>query len=316
MAFTLETYLPDHLEGMLQLYNAQTAGEPHIALLSPALFGELVEAKPWFDATGLLVALDRGAVVGWVHACVAPGTEPWHDGVQRTGRIAMLICPPQHLEVGQALVAEATRWLADRGQHEAMALHAQGGYPLYRGLWMGGEPICPTTLPHLHLAFEVNGYHAALESVFMTARLDSAPRVPQPRVAVEFEAGEATMAHDGMRHSWTGFRPCSVRARVHGQEAGFLGWAMLPHVAARLGAPCASIWSLGVPEAHRRQGIAAALVGRALAQAWAEGARFVSLGTQLWNSAAHATYARFGMAPERLIIGRMRNPTVPEARVV
>jgi GNAT superfamily N-acetyltransferase len=81
---------------------------------------------------------------------------------------------------------------------------------------------------------------------------------------------------------------------------------VLPQVEERLGAPCLNIWGLGVDERHRRKGLASALVSRTLSRAYAQGARVASVGTQLWNTAAHATYAKLGFRPHRLLIGRIR----------
>ena len=61
---------------------------------------------------------------------------------------------------------------------------------------------------------------------------------------------------------------------------------------------------MGVAEKHRRKGIASALLARAMAEAHDLGARFGSASTQLWNQAAHATYAKAGFQPHRLVVGR------------
>jgi GNAT superfamily N-acetyltransferase len=52
------------------------------------------------------------------------------------------------------------------------------------------------------------------------------------------------------------------------------------------------------------RGIATARISRAMARAYAEGARFASVGTQLWNAPAHATYARLGFRPHCVLVGR------------
>jgi hypothetical protein len=75
MNFSIDTYDRKYLDGMTELYNAETAFEPHIAPLNPERFVKLVEKKSYFDATGLFVAMEAGRVVGWVHACVAAGSE-------------------------------------------------------------------------------------------------------------------------------------------------------------------------------------------------------------------------------------------------
>jgi GNAT superfamily N-acetyltransferase len=289
---------------MTALYNAETAFEPHIAPLSPERFLQLVEKKSYFDPQGLFVAVDKDEVLGWIHACVAAGSESSYDPHSPVPRIRMLIFPRDRLKVGAALVEEATTWLKQTGHSEIEALHAKRGYPFYRGLWCGGEPMGPATMPHVQLALEVGGYKNTQESIFMTAEMSSPPQALQPEVRVEFVEEAAQMAHEPMRESWIGFEPMRTRAVIDGEAVGAISWALLPYVADRLGAPCMNIWGLGVREEHRRKGIAGALISRAMARSFGQGARFASVGTQLWNAPAHATYAKLGFAPHCVLVGR------------
>ncbi len=324
MSISIEAYDRRYLEPITALYNRETASEPHIAPLDPERFVALVERKSAFDPAGLLVAVAGGAVVGWVHACVAAGSEPGHDPARPVPRIRMLIFSPSQLKVGNALVAAATDWLkqaAEKSGNAAAdappaclaieAMHASAGYPFYRGLWLGGEPMGPASLPHLQLAFAVGSYRNTHESVFMVARLTAPPREPEAAVPFNWLEAAVPMAHAPMRESWTGFEPQRIVAMVNDEEAGQIGWVLLPHVAERLGAPCLNIWSLSVREPHRRRGIAAALVGRALARGYTLGARSASLGTQLWNAPAHATYAKFGFEPYCVLVGRTLELAAP-----
>lgn len=301
----VETYEDSLLEGMVEVFNRETAAEPHIAPLSVQVFQDLVAAKSHFDPSGLLVAVSGSEVVGWVHACVAPPSEPWQDPEQTVGRIRMLIFPRADLRLGSALVSEATRWLRETELTEFEAINCSAGYPFYRGLWMGAEPMCPTgALPQVELALEVGGYKKQLESIMMTAKLDGPP--PATGAAVELDLVEtpATMAHEPMRESWTGFEPMTVQAMIGDEQVGSIGWVALPHVAQKLGSPCVNVWSLSVQEQHRRKGIASALLARALKLGYAEGARHASVGTQLWNVAAQATYSKFGYTPYCVVGGR------------
>jgi GNAT superfamily N-acetyltransferase len=309
MSFRIDTYSRNHIESMTARYNAETAFEPHIAPLDPERFIALVEAKAAFDPAGLLLAVEDGRVVGWVHACVAAGSEPGHDPREMVPRLRMLIFPADRMKIGNALVTEATAWLqhtpaARGGVRKLEALHAEAGYPFYRGLWLGGEPMGPATMPHVQVALEVGGYKNTLESVFMTAEMSTPPPDTRAASPVEFIESVAEWAHEAMQESWTGFQPMRIQALVNGEEAGSIGWVVVPHVAARLGAPVMNIWSLGVRDRFRRQGIASALVARAMTLGHAAGARFGSLGTQLWNAPAHATYARFGFRPHCVLVGR------------
>jgi len=304
MGFSIDVYDRRHLDGMTALYNSETDFEPHIAPLTPDRFVELVEKKSYFDPSGLFAAIEAGKVVGWVHACVAAGSEGHHDPENKIPRIRMLIYPRDRLKVGGALVAEATAWLKRSGQSRFLAMHAQVGYPFYRGLWLGGEPMCPASLPHVHIAFEVGGYKTTQESIFMTIEMDGPPKEVRAEVDLEFDESAASMAHEPMRESWIGFEPMRTQAFMGDEAVGSIAWVMLPYVADRLGAPCMNVWGLGVREKHRRKGIATALISHTMARSYELGARFASVGTQLWNAPAHATYAKLGFKPHCMVIGR------------
>jgi GNAT superfamily N-acetyltransferase len=201
------------------------------------------------------------------------------------------------------LVTEATEWLKQSGQKQFLAMHAQVGYPFYRGLWLGGEPMCPVTLPQLQIAFEVGGYKNTQESIFMVRQMSSPPAEIKPAVAVEFIEVAAEMKHEPMRESWLGFEPRRTKAFSGEEEIGSIGWVIQPHLD-RLGVACLNIWSLGVKEGYRRRGLASALVLQVMARGYTLGARFASVGTQLWNAPAHATYAKLGYQPYCVLTGR------------
>jgi GNAT superfamily N-acetyltransferase len=304
MSVSLETYDRRYLEEMTALYNAETAFEPHIAPLDPERFVALVESKSYFDPDGLFVARQDGRVVGWAHVCVAPSSEGHHDPAEPSPRLCMLIFPRDRLPVGGALVSAATAWLRRAGQAEILAMHPRRGYPFYRGLWLGGEPMGPATMPHVQLALAVAGYRATQQDVFMTTETRSPPTVLASAVNAEFVESAAEMKHEPMRESWIGFEPRRITVHVGGELAGGIGWVVLPHMADRLGTPCMNIWDLWVREKHRRNGLGAALVSRAMAGRYGRGARFASVLTPLWNGPAHRTYAKCGFQPPGLNLGR------------
>jgi len=311
MPFTLAPYDRKHLEGMCRLYNDETAFEPFIAPMTPERFVQLVEPKAAFDAAGVRVALEGGEVVGWVHAAVAHPTEIYQKPDAVTPEIEMLVFRRERMDVGAALVAEATAWLKKSAQPKLLAMHCAMGYPFYRGLWMGGEPMGTVLMPHVQVAFEVGGYKNTHESVFLVAKMDRAPAEAKTTEPVEFRDEPAAMAHAPMADSWTGFAPQASTAYIGGQKVGQIGWTVTPQVAAKLGAPAMSIWMLGVNQEHRRKGIGAALTARSMRASFAAGARHCCLGTQLWNAPAMATYAKFGFHPYCILVGRTLDLTAP-----
>ncbi|MCC7144966.1 MAG: GNAT family N-acetyltransferase [Phycisphaeraceae bacterium] len=306
MSLTIHTYERRWLEGMVEVYNRETAEERYIAPLTAELFLQLVEPKSYFDPKGLFVAEEGGVVLGWIHACVAAGSESWQNVQQKDARIRMLLFSRRRLDVGQELVRQATAWLKQSGREKALAIDASRGYPFYRGLWCGGEPMLPVTLPHVQAVLEIGGYKTNQQSILLTAQIDSPPQVPAtaPDVAVEYREEMTPMAHEPMRESWVGFEPRSINATIQGQYAGSIGYVLIPHTQARLGSSCVNIWGLGVDERFRRKGIGGALIGRVLEAGYRLGARHATVGTQLWNAGAQLTYAKLGYEPACVMVGR------------
>jgi GNAT superfamily N-acetyltransferase len=304
MKFSIENYDRKYLDAMTELYNAETAFEPYIAPLNSERFIDLVEKKSYFDPSGLFIAIESGKVTGWVHACVTSGSEAWHNPDNKVPHIRMLIYPKDSLKIGQALVSEANTWLKKSGQSKFLAIHAEVGYPFYRGLWLGGEPMGSSAMPHVQLAFEFGGYKNTQESIFMTAKMIPPSKEINANERIEIITSKVTMAHKPMEESWAGFEPMMTQARIGDETVGSIGWVIIPYFAEKLGASCMNIWSLGIREELRRKGIATTLVSHTMAQAYKLGARYASVATQFWNTPAHATYAKLGFIPYQLVIGR------------
>lgn len=304
MALDLRPYEQRYLEAMLRLYNQQVAHEPHVADLTPQVFVSLVERKSYFNPDHLLIAMEGGEVVGWIHAAVTAATETWLGPQHRYARISMLVYYPERLRVGLELVRVALQRLADQEHKPVWVMHAEGGYPFYRGLFTGGEYMCPASLPHLHLAFGYHGCTATSQSIFKVARFEASPPLLEATVSAEYVEAPLSPPHPTVAESWAGFDPRVIYANINGDNAGAIGWVMQPHLQTKLGAPCANIYMLGVAGHHQRKGIAAALVSRAARAAFAAGARLMTVGTQVHNQAAHRTYDKLGFLAAGLSIGR------------
>jgi hypothetical protein len=283
----IQTYCVELLEQLCDCWNAATVGEPAIARLTPERFQHYVATKSFFDPSGLFAAVERGRVLGWVHACVAGATEPWQNGAQVSSRLRMLLFPPDRLDIGLTLIEEASRWLAPQPFGAPEAMSSRAGYPMYRGLWLGGEPVLPATMPHAHAALEIAGYRPIHQTLGMAARMAAPPEALAAPADVELCAGPAAMKHEAMRESWTGFQPQWIDAMHAGEPVGSIGWVLLPELAEKIGAPGMSIWTLSVRDSHRRRGIA--------------------------DHAAQATYIRVRFRPTHLLIGRELRGSVAEA---
>lgn len=304
-AVIVEPYAKRDVPALVRLFNHQCELERHVAVLTPEMFAQFVEAKPYFDPHGLQVARRGGEIVGWVHAAITGPTEPWYDTAMRLARVSMFVYRPGELEVGRALINTATQYLRDQGHERIYAFHAHGGYPFYRGLFTGGEYTGPSSLAHLHQALRHCGYTTTHESVTQSVAMPAAPKLVEPRVPAEFHDQPLTMAHETMAASWTGFEPRVIDVTIEGEHAGQIGYVLLPHLAARLGSPCLDIYSMGVTPERRRLGLASSLVNRAMRAGYDRGARVASVYTEMHNQAAAGTYARCGFVPFGVNLGRV-----------
>jgi hypothetical protein len=304
MSFSIENYDRKYLDGMVEQYNDETSFEPYIAKLNSDLFIKLVEEKSYFDPKAVFVAIEKGKVIGWIHACLASGSEAWHNPEKKVPHIRMLIFAKEQIKVGQTLVTEANKWLKQSGQNKFLAIHAEVGYPFYRGLWLGGEPMGSSAMPHIQLAFEYGGYKNTQESIFMTAKMLGLPREIKSNIKLEMITSKTNITHKTMQESWAGFEPMTTQTYIGNDLVGSIGWTIIPYLVDKLGASCLNIWSLGIKEEHRGKGIATTLVSDVMIQAYKLGARFASVGTQFWNVPAYMTYAKLGFIPYQLVIGR------------
>jgi len=304
LSLTIDTYDRRYLDAMVKLYNEQTAHEPHIAPLSAEFFTDFIETKSYFDPNGLFVARENGDVVGWVHASIAHGTEIWHNAEQTHAHIDMLMFPREKLAVGRTLVAEAVKWLKPHGHKTIEGMGAVYGYPFYRGLWVGGERICLVSIPQIHLAMACEGFIVQGEGSLKVTQFHEPPKPLPAAVDAEYPEKALEMKHDAVRESWTGFEPMVINVIVDGKDVGGIGWVLLPYHASTLGAPCVSIYMLHVSDSQRRKGLGAALVSRAFARAYEQGARFASVGTEVENVAANMTYEKLGMHSHQLVSSR------------
>lgn len=296
---------------MIDLYNEQADMEPYIAPLSPELFTKLVEAKSYFDSKGVFVAIEQGRVVGWCHACVSRSTELWMNPEPTHASIEMLVYKPELLHVGLGLVEAAVNWLRPTGHDAIQAINCAYGYPFYRGLYIGGERLCPTTLPHVHLALSLSGFEVSAYGSVKVAKLDSPPKILEAKIELEYRDEPLKMEHEATRQSWVGFEPRAISVLRDGKTVGVIGWVLLPYHAPKLGCPCVNIYAMSVNQSQRRQGIGAALVSRVFALGYERGARIATVGTEMDNLAAHQTYHKMGMFVHCLVLDRRLDLKAP-----
>ena len=101
----------------------------------------LVFSQTYFDAAGLIVAVENGQLVGYAHAGFGANADK--SGLSKArGVICAVMVHPEFRRrgVGRELVARAEQYLLRSGSTDILAGGAEPNNPFYVGLYGGAEP--------------------------------------------------------------------------------------------------------------------------------------------------------------------------------
>jgi ribosomal protein S18 acetylase RimI-like enzyme len=298
----LRPYAPAIAEDVVAVYNRAIAGWPYCAGLDVDYFTTQIVPRFFFEPEGLIVAYRGGRPVGYVHASGTPSAD--RQGIQRDlGSISALFAPTGEPAAAAALLGAAEQWLVAQGATRIVGWGGNaGGYPFYRGLLCGLEPVLPQANAVALEAFRAAGYVPYFTSHLLVA--DLAAPYPEPSTAIPVDVAVAARRHPGRwdEDAWRGHSPRECRAAAGGEVAGTLVFAAMPRLSATAGMTLGGIAALGVREPFRRKGIATLLNARALNALYHAGIRRVLVGCRQDNAAALGTYYKFGFRPEATLI--------------
>ncbi|OYW12897.1 MAG: hypothetical protein B7Z55_17760, partial [Planctomycetales bacterium 12-60-4] len=105
------------------------------------VFESVVFCQPYFDRAGLILAIDDGRAVGYVHAGFGPNDAQTALD-KRVGAICMVMVDPQYRlrGIGKQLVRLAEEYLLASGAKTLQAGPAAPNDPFYFGLYGGSQP--------------------------------------------------------------------------------------------------------------------------------------------------------------------------------
>lgn len=127
---------------ILRLWEEAELGQGAAQALSNDMSFDLLNySQTYFDRHGLILAVDEGKPVGFVHAgfgCTPDGNELDYS----TGVICAVIVTPEHRRqgVGRELVQRAESYLRSKGAQQIQAGSAKATDPFYFGLYGGARP--------------------------------------------------------------------------------------------------------------------------------------------------------------------------------
>lgn len=285
------------LTDVIGLYNRGIKNNPYSGQLDEATWSDVIVGKPYYSPDEVLVAYDNGRPLGYAHLCHAPNAD--RSGPDpAVGSIEALFFDPARPDAGAALLAASVEQQRTVGAQKILGWSSFSGYPLYRGIFVGLEPLAREQDRHIVQAFLNAGFEYCQRSVEMVINYDQPVEEHWPEIGLDFTVGPWMPTSAWEQATWRGLEPYRSKVYVGDEQVGSCLYALMPVISRSFGAPVACIGGLGINEQWRRKGIAAVLVARALNHMHSLGARRLVLGTQHDNWAAHATYRKVGMEIE------------------
>ena len=278
------------VDQVIAVFNRENVGFEFVVPLSRSLFKEQIQSKSVFSKEGCFVLLEKDRVVGFALTCQgADGDRKAPD--PKVGVIDGAFFPKEKLAQGEMLIRHCVEYLEGKGAKTLYGFASFGGYPFWRGLYYGFEPVCLTEYRQVWMAFMACGFEHHQQSVNYLGKTRACPY----RRDLEYAEERLDTSSAWERDSWAGLEPKFLIARREGQEVGRIGFGHLPHLSEHRNISTAGIYSMRVVGHMRRKGIASSMMAKLFEMLGDSGIREVLVGTTIENTAARSTYAKAGM---------------------
>ncbi len=291
---------------LAEIWRTRAGSRGYVQPMTSGILERFVLAKPYFERAGLIVATDDERPIGFAHA----GFGPSDDGNaldRELGATLMVIVSPhaEEASIAATLIACSEEYLRRGG---AKVLYGGGVHPLnafYVGLYGGSElPGVLASDAQQQAWFRAAGYReidgvAVLQRdlgnfrpVFDRQQMQLRRRT---RVESEFDPPARNWWDSCV---WGEVPRLEFRLQAAGEEApvATLTVVDLEMFSQTWGVRAVGLTRLDVSPDHRRQGLAACLVGEALRQLVEQGVGLVEVQTMQSNTAALALYRKLGFA--------------------
>ena len=277
---------PPHL---VALWRSQSPSRGLVQPMTAALFEEQVLGKPYFDRTGLLVALDDERPVGMVHAGFGP-RDAAGELDRGVGTISLILVEPRDDadSIADELIVLGEQYLVLNGAKTVYAGGADRRGPFYLGLSGGSElPGVPTSDEFALALFRRHGYVETAPTTLLERDLAGLrPVVDRIQIQLRRKATVEAIFDPPPRSWWEactlgGFSTIGyvIRRRDGGADPGsVLYWSMDPLSASRH-ARIAGMVDLRIETAARRQGWAKYLLSESLRHLASQGVTAVQAQT-------------------------------------
>jgi GNAT superfamily N-acetyltransferase len=240
------------------------------------LFDDLVLSKPYFEADGLIVAVEDGTPVGFVHAAFGPSEDSSRLD-RRRGVISMLMVQPRpdQTQIEAELLDCGEQYLRDHGAGEILAIGIGPVCPFYLGLYGGSDlPGVLGTDEHRQVIFRERGYDQVDEVRIYRIELPGyRPKIDRFQMKIGRIASVKLVIDPPTANWWEActkgcfeqFRADLLPKAGGSPLATAMFWNM-ESLAARWGTQTVGLSHVEVDPEHRQKGMATYLLGESLRQ--------------------------------------------------
>ena len=292
---------------LAEIWRSQGSQRGLMQPMSAALFEAQVLSKSIFDRFGLILAVEEGKPLGFVHAGF--GATP--DGVELERRlgvisILMLRLPDALPIVADELLRQAEEYLHSRGAQSIVAGGGQNLTPFYLGLHGGSEKSgILTSDAALQQFFVGHGYREAGRSAVLHRELARfRPIIDRAQMQIRRRTSLRVYPDPPSRNWWDAATFGAfdrTLMTLHPRDGGepvarAMFWKMDP-LDTSWGIHAAGLVELEVAPADRRQGLATYLLGEAFRHLHDEGMALIEAQVPATNEPARALLAKLGFEP-------------------
>jgi len=292
---------------LVDVWRSQKSQRGLMQPMSSTIFETMILAKPYFDAAGLIVALDGDRAIGFAHAGFGPTPDRQNVSTAH-GAVSLLMTRPS--EAGSSLptdlLAAAEHYLTERGAKTIYGAGLRPVDPFYLGLYGGSEisgvlesdqaqrelfssscyqPMQRTQVLQLDLA----RFRPLVDRKLMQIRRRTIARSIIDPASRDWWEACTYGAFDRVAFELIERDSQSVVARV-------VYWALQP-LATTWGVQAFGLLDLEVRLSERRLGAASHLVGESLRQLHDEGVSLIETHVLENNTEAIALFRKLGFIP-------------------
>ena len=301
MTWEIRTYEDSLIEELISVFNREMKDDKFVVPLTPEIFTDQISSKPIFTNEGCFLVMENGKTIGF--ALTSPGVDGKRGIADpKVGVVDGLFFPRDRLEIGDALLARCMEHFERKGGVKTVyGFASYGGYPYWRGLYCGAEPVCLTHYTHAWITFMARGFTHHQQAMNYLGTTESRGY----RNDLEYSVSNLSTSSQWAQQSWKNHYPKSIIAKKDGVYAGFIGYVELPYLTEYRQKGMAGIYGMNVDPEYRRQSVATSLINYLFNHAHKLGIKEILVGTTVQNTAARRTYEKGGMKPIGFRTGTM-----------